>query len=316
MNLKILIILIGFGLLGTSGAEAEVLEYKFVQGASATYSISTLAVQTLSQQGAAFPATNTHILTLISSNEVITGGADSGVVRSTIDSLAVEVSSPVVSGSYDSATDATPEKLFAPMAALVGHPVDVAFDKLGKVTAVDGVAELHDAVIATQAGIGLEVNYDAKSIIDSIIASGSVIQLPTGDIEVGTSWSVDSTMDNPFVGTMSISTEYTYTGNTTINGYLAAAISFEVVVSSTNEASAKLMSVGGEAIATQMTVQAESSGTINLALNEGIIVSYDRSMVLTTTGFTTRLVQGKPLLEMTVSDTAITETMDLISYVE
>lgn len=312
-NRKVFLVLFVILVASFSTVQAEILEYKFVQGASASYSISTSAVQTLTQQGAAFPATNTFNLTLTSSNEVITGGAESGVVRSTIHSLAGEVDSPVVTGSYDSVVDATPGDLFAPLAAMVGLPVDVTFDKLGKVTDVDGISDLHDAVIATQAGIGLEANYDVDSIVDSIIASGGVIQLPTGDVSIGYDWSVESSMPNPFIGTMTLKTDYTYSGNTNVNGYDTATISFDVIVSSTNETAAKMLSVGGESVDTQLSIEASGSGTINLGLNEGFIVSYERTMDLTTTGFSTRFVQGKPLIELTVSDTAITETMDIIS---
>ncbi|MBE7558679.1 hypothetical protein HS125_06935 [bacterium] len=177
--------------------------------------------------------------------------------------------------------------------------------------AVSGLAELQQHLLDADPSSKLSANYDMGALLDDVTTTGSV-QLPPGNVSPGATWTSTQNVATPFTGNIVVTATFTYTADEQVGGLNTAKIDFQLSARSTGQATpVKLLSVAGSQIETRTDLDLSGSGTLNLALAEGIVVKMTWNGTLVTGGAAAMLVGPETQTQQTTSRVTISQTMNL-----
>ncbi len=288
------------------------LKYVFVPGSTAEYTVTANAVQVLSREGGDLPETVSYTQTYGIENHVVGNPAPGqGRVETTFESLNVQMTAGGATTTYNSETAATPPNPFLSLAALVGQKYSVDVTEKGSVVAVTGLAELQQHLLDADPSSKLTANYDMNTLVDNVTTGGSV-QLPAGSVTPGATWTATQNVATPFTGSMIVSVTFTYTSDELVGGLNTAKLDFQLSARTVGQATpSQLLSVAGTQVETRTDMNLSGSGTLNLALAEGLVVKMNWTGRLVTGGAAAMLAGPTSQVQQTTSDTRITQTMEL-----
>jgi len=200
-------------------AQPVELDWKFEPGSTHKYRTEVTQNQTIS--GAQFPQPMkvSQKTGLDVSYEVL--GVEDGVatIKVTTDAVRMHMTNAMMGmdTKYDSTVDDQPPATLEPLESLIGTNYSVSIDPTGKVTKVEGVAELLEKL--TQGGnpmagqmLGAMLNEDAiKTQFEQQFRL-----LPENPVGEGDTWATTTGFPLPGVGALSVKTNYTYKGDSQV----------------------------------------------------------------------------------------------------
>jgi hypothetical protein len=297
---------------GITSAVGADLKFSFIQDSTAAYLVSIDSVQIISREGQDLPETVSYVQEYEITNRVTADlGSGQGRVETMIDSINATLSRSNVNIEYDSTTDATPAQEFLTLAALVGESYETDLTEKGQVLALSGIEEIQDKIYAADPSLQLQPNYDLDELENSITNTTSV-QLPAGDVTPGATWVTTFEIPTPLTGSMAASATFEYVADETVAGLNCAKIEFETAAKTMDDPDPQSsFNIGASSVETVNTVELSGTGTLYLALSEGILVKLDWSGTLLTTSLNTMLTGAGSQSVQTVTETEIQHTLDL-----
>lgn len=296
-------------------AQSVELTYNFVAGSTAEYRVTVNAVQIIAREGEDLPETASFTQEYGITNTVLSElGDGKGRVETRFDKLAATIQAGGVTVQYDSVKDATPAPPFIPLAAMVGASYRTDLSPRGEVLGMSGFDEIQERILSADPSLALSVDYDTQGLLDSISNTGTV-QLPAGEMVPGATWISSLVVPTPFSGSLIVSATFTYVENVQVAGFETARINFETAAKSLDEPQlTRSWSVGASEIETRHKLDLTGSGSINLAITEGMVVRMNWTGRMISTSLATMLVGPQPETLQTISDIQMTHSMDLTGH--
>lgn len=200
---------------GSTGAEAATLRWKFKPGETLRYAMEQKTVTTLKVPGQQIQTTLNQTIDL---SWAVKGVAPNGVadVSWTIDRMRTQIESPLAAFAYDSKAEKVPEGTIAAalvptLKALVGAQFQFKVNPQGELSDVkipeQVVQALRDAGPATS---GSSSTFSEEGLKNMIIQSS--LEVPGEDIAKGKTWSKQTKVPSPPIGTMTLDKTFTYLG--------------------------------------------------------------------------------------------------------
>jgi len=206
-------------MLGTAlpvAAQPVELDWKFEPGSTHKYRTNVTQQQTVKSEQLPQPMNVTQMTGMDQSYKVLEVAQGVATVQITTDAVRMKASNPMMGMNidYDSTSGDDPPQEVAALESLIGTSYSVSIDKSGKVTNVQGVAELLEKL--TQG-----VNPAAGQMLSAMLSEDAVKTqfeqqfrlLPEQPVAEGDSWNSALDMPMPGLGTVTIKTDYTYKGD-------------------------------------------------------------------------------------------------------
>jgi hypothetical protein len=200
---------------GPANVGAATLRWKFKPGETLRYAMEQKTVTTLKVPGQQLETTLTQTIDLswVVKDVAADGTAD---VSWTIDRMRTRIESAIGAFAYDSKDEKVPEgpvatALVPTLKALVGTPFPFKVNPQGELSDVQ-VPEKVTQVLrdAGQAASGANTPFSEEGLKNMITQSS--LALPADDFSVGETWSKQTKVPSPPIGTMTLDTTFTYLG--------------------------------------------------------------------------------------------------------
>lgn len=254
------------GTLGAADVHAQAVEfrYQFNEGMDLRYEL----VQSTSTPLPGMGDMSQEQRQVFRQEVLSVDGEGNARIRQTIESVRMEMNTPMGNQSFDSSVDGQPDDpALAPLAALAGSVTEMVLGPDGSVKDVGDMATWLASMMD-------EVDAETRAMLESMLSeealeqmiSQSVQGLPPRSLAPGESWEQTVSMPLPF-GTLSSTTTYTLEGIEVVEGSQVATLAMvgtmgELEVDPSNPMAGMMSMRGGE-----------SSGELRFDLTRGVMLS-------------------------------------------